>query len=74
MPADQIEQLSQIDIGPGHQHIDLIYYARPVGSAQDALPEVIDDMRWVSEADLNSIDLTEEVATWARQALRAFRR
>lgn len=62
------------DIGPGHQHIDLIYYARPVGSAQDALPEVIDDMRWVSEADLNSIDLTEEVATWARQALRAFRR
>lgn len=62
------------DISPGHQHIDLIYYARPVDASSDDLPPLIDDMRWVSENDLATIDLTDEVATWARQALAAFRR
>lgn len=62
------------DISPGHQHIDLIYYARPVNAVPDALPPLIDDMRWVREADFSSIELTDEVSTWARQALEAFRR
>lgn len=61
------------DISPGHQHIDLVYYARPAGMTDGALPEVIEDMRWLSEDDLGTIELTDEVATWARQALRAFR-
>ena len=62
------------DISPGHQHIDLIYYARPVDAAPDELPPLIDEMRWLREDDFTSIDLTAEVETWARQALRAFRR
>lgn len=61
------------DIAPGHQHIDLVYYARPAGAPVDALPEVIDGMRWLREDDLATIELTDEVVTWARQALRAFR-
>jgi 8-oxo-dGTP pyrophosphatase MutT (NUDIX family) len=62
------------DISPGHQHIDLIYYARPAHAAPDELPSPIDDMRWLREDDLDAIDLTNEVRTWALQALRAFRR
>lgn len=62
------------DISPGHQHIDLIYYARPVDAPPDDLPPLIDDMRWIREDDFASIDLTDEVATWARQALAALRR
>lgn len=62
------------DISPGHQHIDLIYYARPVDAPPETLPPLIDDMRWLQEADFATIDLTDEVATWARQALAAFRR
>ncbi len=61
------------DISPGHQHIDLVYYARPAGTPEGMLPEVIEGMRWLSEGDLKTIELTDEVATWARQALRAFR-
>lgn len=61
------------DISPGHQHIDLVYYAHPAGTTGDALPEVIEDMRWLAMDDLATIELTDEVATWARQALQAFR-
>lgn len=61
------------NISPGHQHIDLIYYARPIGVSPDTFPPVIEDMRWVGEDELEAIELTREVDTWARQALRAFR-
>ena len=60
------------DIAPGHQHIDLVYFARPV-EAGDDLPAVLPGMRWMSEAGLAEIDVTEEVAAWARKALAAFR-
>jgi 8-oxo-dGTP pyrophosphatase MutT (NUDIX family) len=62
------------DISPGHQHIDLVYYARPAHAAPDQLPAPIDEMRWLREEELDAIELTNEVRTWARQALRAFRR
>ena len=62
------------DISPGHQHIDLVYYARPLNAHPAELPSLIDDMRWLREEDFATIDLTDEVATWARQALAAFRR
>jgi hypothetical protein len=62
------------EISAGHQHIDLIYYARPVDASPSELPPLIDDMRWLREEDFATIDLTDEVATWARQALAALRR
>jgi ADP-ribose pyrophosphatase YjhB (NUDIX family) len=61
------------NIGPGHQHIDLIYFARFVASTPDSLPEVSEGMRWLTEEEFATIDLTNEVATWARKALRALR-
>lgn len=61
------------DIAPGHQHIDLIYFARPVDADPRELPAVLDGMRWLEEAAFPTIALTEEVATWARKALAAFR-
>lgn len=61
------------DISPGHQHIDLIYFARPAGATPGTLPTVLEGMRWLREEDFPSITLTEEVATWARKALEALR-
>jgi ADP-ribose pyrophosphatase YjhB (NUDIX family) len=61
------------DISPGHQHIDLIYFARPVDASSGELPPLIEDMRWLREDDLASVELTREVATWARKALDALR-
>jgi 8-oxo-dGTP pyrophosphatase MutT (NUDIX family) len=61
------------NISPGHQHIDLIYFAQPLGTSPDTLPPVIEGMRWLREDELATIELTREVDTWARQALRAFR-
>jgi 8-oxo-dGTP pyrophosphatase MutT (NUDIX family) len=59
-------------IGPGHEHIDLIYFARPVGV--DALPSLAEGMSWVSEADLDTLELTSEVRYWCHRAFAAARR
>lgn len=62
------------NIGPGHQHIDLIYFARPVARTPGSLPEVSEGMRWFTEEEFATIDLTNEVATWARKALGALQK
>lgn len=58
------------DISPGHQHIDLIYFAAPE-DAVDRLPEVSGEegMEWVDPAGLLTRPVSEEVRTWARLAL-----
>lgn len=61
------------NISPGHQHIDLIYFARPVNAAPGLLPEVLEGMRWLREDEFPTIELTDEVASWARRALGTFR-
>jgi 8-oxo-dGTP pyrophosphatase MutT (NUDIX family) len=50
------------DIGPGHQHIDLIYLARgeTEGNGVGA---------WVSRDQLRDLELTEEVHAWCEIAL-----
>ena len=58
------------DIGPDHQHIDLIYTARPLSiSADEPLPALAEGMRWVSRDQLDMLELSEEVADWCRHAL-----
>lgn len=59
------------DISPGHQHIDLIYFAVPVDARPGTLPELHPEhgMQWVDEAGLSSRPLTDEVRLWARTAL-----
>lgn len=51
-------------IGPGHEHIDLIYFARP-RSDPDLPPRV----GWYAAADLAALDLTDEVRLWCEKAL-----
>lgn len=65
------------DIGPGHQHIDLIYFAVPAGEDEEAnrpgaLPAVLDHegMRWVDEEALAALPVTAEVAQWVHLALQ----
>jgi 8-oxo-dGTP pyrophosphatase MutT (NUDIX family) len=63
-------QLEQI--GPGHQHIDLIYFARPAGYG-NGLPSLADGMAWVAASGLARIPVTEEVRDWCRKAFAAAR-
>jgi 8-oxo-dGTP pyrophosphatase MutT (NUDIX family) len=56
------------DIGPGHQHIDLIYFARPVDSP-DSLPALLPGMEWVPGDHLAGVPLTDEVRDWCQRAL-----
>ena len=63
------------DISPGHQHIDLIYFAVPEASGDGeagARPEPQGDegMEWVDGEGLLLRPVTEEVRTWAQLALR----
>lgn len=58
-------------ISPGHEHIDLIYFARPRNAPPDELPAVFEGMRWLTAGDFATIDLTGEVTAWALRALAA---
>lgn len=57
------------NITPGHQHIDLIYFARAIDEPLDQLPDVLEPMRWVTAEDFVQIGLNEEVTAWATRAL-----
>jgi len=62
------------DIGPGHQHIDLIYFARPRAlSAGQSLPALAKGMRWVHIDQLGELELTEEIIDWCSKAIVSFR-
>jgi 8-oxo-dGTP pyrophosphatase MutT (NUDIX family) len=65
------EGLQLETISPGHEHIDLIYFARPVGV--EGLPPLAEGMSWVTEADLDTLELTSEVRDWCRRAFAAAR-
>ena len=61
------------DISPGHQHIDLIYFAEVIGAQGSPAPDPCGDepgMEWVDEAGLLDRPVTEEVRAWARLALQ----
>lgn len=59
------------DISPGHQHIDLIYFARPADPAavKPVANDEVDRVGWYARGDLDRIDLTEEVRAWVERAL-----
>jgi ADP-ribose pyrophosphatase YjhB (NUDIX family) len=60
------------DITPDHQHIDLIYFARPVLAAPDIVGNAeSEEIGWFLEADLAPRGVTTEVQTWAQKALRS---
>jgi ADP-ribose pyrophosphatase YjhB (NUDIX family) len=53
------------DIAPGHQHIDLIYFAR--GEPAEPRPEV----GWYGPYEWVELGLTDEVVAWCEAAIRA---
>ena len=55
------------DISPGHQHIDLVYFAVPEPRADTpALPE---RTGWYGPAEWSELGLTDEVAAWCHRAV-----
>ena len=60
------------DIEEGHQHIDLIYFARLKNPEQSIVikGDEAKDIRWFSEKDLHSDEIIEEVRETAKIALR----
>lgn len=60
------------DIEPGHQHIDLIYFARTV----DDRPPQVDQreaarLRWCTWDELAAEDIEEDIRVLGRQAIEA---
>jgi 8-oxo-dGTP pyrophosphatase MutT (NUDIX family) len=57
------------NIGPGHQHIDLIYFARPSGST-DIREDFSDDkVGWYGPDDWAGMRVNAEVRGWCERAL-----
>jgi 8-oxo-dGTP pyrophosphatase MutT (NUDIX family) len=50
-------------ISPGHEHIDLVYFATAPGDVPTG------DAAWFDEKSWQSLDLTEEVRTWCALAV-----
>jgi ADP-ribose pyrophosphatase YjhB (NUDIX family) len=59
------------DIVPGHQHIDLIYLARPVPGGADVAPESArrDRAGWYSLEELKALGANEEIRAWCAKAV-----
>jgi 8-oxo-dGTP pyrophosphatase MutT (NUDIX family) len=57
------------DIGPGHQHIDLIYFARPKGSTSIRDEFSTDKVGWYAPEDWDGMAVNAEVRGWCEKAL-----
>ncbi len=57
------------NIGPGHQHIDLIYFARPTGPTDIRDEFSADRVGWYAPEDWESMVVTAEVRGWCGRAL-----
>jgi len=57
------------DIGPGHQHIDLIYFARPPGSTDIRDEFSVDKVGWYAPKDWDAMSVNGEVRSWSERAL-----
>jgi 8-oxo-dGTP pyrophosphatase MutT (NUDIX family) len=55
------------DISPGHQHIDLVYFA--TGEPAAAREEV----GWYGPSEWSALDLTDEIIAWCEAALSRLR-
>lgn len=56
-------------IRPGHEHIDLIYFGRPLEPYDGRLTGDEEGLGWYDPAALERLELTEEVRAWTRLAL-----
>lgn len=62
----QIEQIT-----PTHQHIDLIYFARPVSGAPVtiALEAGVTAGDWYTQEEMDGLGVTREIAAWCERAI-----
>lgn len=56
-------------ISPGHEHIDLIYFAKPLPGYIGVLLDTDATLGWYGAAALAGLALTEEIRHWATLAL-----
>lgn len=56
-------------IAPGHEHIDLVYFAVPEGSCELRRNDESTQIGWFSKEALERLDLTEEIRMWTAKAL-----
>ena len=56
---------------PGHQHIDLIYFARPAGSTEIRDEFAEEKVGWYAPEDWGGMPLNAEVRGWCERAFAA---
>ncbi len=59
------------NIGPGHQHIDLIYFAKPKGPTDIHQSFSEDKVGWYGPEDWHGMQVNLEVRGWCERALAA---
>ncbi|MCA1738453.1 MAG: hypothetical protein LC740_06385 [Actinobacteria bacterium] len=60
------------NIGPGHQHIDLIYFAKPIGPTEIHENYSKDKVGLYGPEDWDGMPLNQEVRGWCERVLTAF--
>jgi 8-oxo-dGTP pyrophosphatase MutT (NUDIX family) len=56
-------------IAPGHEHVDLIYFARPREPYDGKVTGVEPGLGWYSPEEITALPLTEEMRAWTELAL-----
>lgn len=57
-------------ISPGHEHIDLVYFARVAESVDaSASPSLSEGFRWVPIHQVQDLPATEEILAWCERAV-----
>ncbi len=61
------------DIAPGHQHIDLVYFAVPVDESceVDETRAARDRAGWYEPSDLEQLGANDEIRAWVKRAVAA---
>jgi ADP-ribose pyrophosphatase YjhB (NUDIX family) len=59
------------NIGPGHQHIDLIYFAKSAGSTEIRDDFAEEKVGWYAPEDWGGMRVNAEVRGWCERALAA---
>ncbi|MCC6446244.1 MAG: NUDIX domain-containing protein [Armatimonadetes bacterium] len=64
------------DIAPGHQHIDLIYFARPLEADPAIPPELAgrDRVGWYAPEEMEAMGVNEEIRRWCKKAVETLDR
>jgi len=60
-------------IGPGHQHIDLIYFARVCGGSLAHAEREAREARWFSWGELADLTIAEDIRELGRRAIESCR-